>query len=73
MSNAPKYEVFARRNQGDDITHVGNVRAQSARLAKTYAHNTFDEEDWDYMAVVREDDILEVTQGTLRAEVTTDE
>lgn len=71
--SAPKYEVFARRSQGDDITHVGNVRAQSDRLAKTYAHNTFDEEDWDYMAVVQEDDILEVTRGTLRAGVAADE
>lgn len=70
MSKTPKYEVFARNQQGDDIVHVGSVRAQSDRLAKTYAHNTFDEEDWNYMAVVREDDLLEVTQGTLRSEVT---
>ena len=56
-----KYEVFARINHGDDTKHIGNVTADSDRLAKMYAHNTFDEEDWDYLAVVREVDLLEVT------------
>ena len=56
-----KYEVFARINQGDDTKHIGNVTAKSDRLAKMYAHTTFDEEDWDYLAVVRQDDLLEVT------------
>ncbi len=56
-----KYEVFARINQGDDTIHIGNVTAQSDRLAKMYAHRTFDEEDWDYLAVVNKDNLLEVT------------
>jgi 1,2-phenylacetyl-CoA epoxidase PaaB subunit len=56
-----KYEVFARINQGDETLHIGNVRAQSDRLARMYAHNTFDEEDWDFLAVVREDNLIEVT------------
>ncbi|MDF9748512.1 phenylacetic acid degradation PaaB family protein [Natrinema sp. S1CR25-10] len=59
-----KYEVFARINQGDDTIHIGNVTAKSDRLAKMYAHNTFDEEDWDRLVVVREDDVLEVTDGS---------
>lgn len=56
-----KFEVFARINQGDDTKHIGNVTAQNERLAKMYAHNTFNEEDWDYMAVVRRDNLIEVT------------
>lgn len=56
-----KYEVFARINQGDETLHIGNVTAESDRLARMYAHNTFDEEDWDYLAVVRRDNLLEVT------------
>ncbi len=56
-----KYEVFARINQGDNTIHIGNVTAQNDRLAKMYAHNTFDEEDWDYLAVVSKDNLLEVT------------
>ncbi|WP_135535963.1 MULTISPECIES: phenylacetic acid degradation PaaB family protein [Halostella] len=73
MSDTEKYEVFARKNQGDDTKHVGNVSAKNGRLAKMYAHNTFDEEDWDYMAVVRQGDLLEVEHGTPRTTVTTDE
>ncbi|AGB36593.1 phenylacetic acid degradation PaaB family protein [Natronococcus occultus] len=56
-----KYEVFARINQGDEIKHIGNVTAKSDKLAKMYAYNTFDEEDWDMLAVVREDDYLQVS------------
>lgn len=55
-----KYEVFARVNQGDDTIHIGNVTAQSDRLAKVYARNTFNEEDWDRLAVVREDNLLDI-------------
>ncbi|WP_280537190.1 phenylacetic acid degradation PaaB family protein [Halopenitus sp. POP-27] len=54
------YEVFARINQGDETLNIGNVQADSDRLAKLYAHNTFDEEDWDFLAVVRREDVHEV-------------
>ncbi len=64
-----KYEVFARINQGDDTMHIGNVTAQSDRLAKMYAYNTFDEEDWDYLTVVREENLLEVTGAQPKREV----
>ncbi|WP_377076777.1 phenylacetic acid degradation PaaB family protein [Natronoarchaeum sp. GCM10025703] len=37
------------------------MTAQNERLAKMYAHNTFNEEDWDYLAVVRRDNLIEVT------------
>nr|WP_273736849.1 phenylacetic acid degradation PaaB family protein [Natrinema soli] len=59
-----KYEVFARVNQGDDTIHIGTVTAKSDRLAKMYAHNTFDEEDWDRLIVVNEENVLEVTGGS---------
>ena len=68
-----KYEVFARINQGDDTKHIGNVTADSDRLAKMYAHTTFNEEDWDYLAVVRQDDLLEVTGGRPEPEVAVNE
>jgi len=55
-----KYEVFARVNQGDDTIHIGSVTAKSDRLAKVYARNTFNEEDWDRLAVVREGHLLDV-------------
>jgi 1,2-phenylacetyl-CoA epoxidase PaaB subunit len=56
-----KYEVFARINAGDELIHVGNVDAPSDRLAKVYAYRTFDEEDWDRLAVVRRDNLLDAT------------
>lgn len=55
-----RYEVFARRNPGDETKHIGSVDAPTDRLAKTYARNTYDEEDWDYMAIVQSGDILKV-------------
>ncbi|MFB6173673.1 MAG: phenylacetic acid degradation PaaB family protein [Halobacteriales archaeon] len=55
-----KYQVFARLNAGDDTQHIGEVDASSDRLAKIYAIQTYDEEDWDYLAVVREEHLLEV-------------
>ncbi|ADB62994.1 hypothetical protein Htur_4172 (plasmid) [Haloterrigena turkmenica DSM 5511] len=64
-----KYEVFARINQGDDTKHIGNVTAKSDRLAQIYAHNTFNEEDWDFLAVARTEHLLEVTGGRPDLEV----
>lgn len=64
-----KYDVFARLHPGDDTIYIGNVTAQNERLAKMYAHETFDEEDWDYMAVVAQDDLHEVTGELPTAEV----
>lgn len=55
-----KYEAFARINAGDDIKHIGYVNARNGRLAKLHARTTFDEEDWDYLAVVCRDDLIEV-------------
>lgn len=68
-----KYEVFARINQGDDTIHIGSVRAQSDRLARMHAHNTFDEEDWNFLAIVREEGLLEVTGDRPTPEVSAGE
>lgn len=60
-----RYEVFARINEGDDLIHIGNVSAPNDRLARTYAHNTFDEEDWADMFVVRSADLIDVSPGAV--------
>jgi 1,2-phenylacetyl-CoA epoxidase PaaB subunit len=57
-----KYHVFTRIKAGDDMLHVGTVQADTDRLARIYAHRTYDEEDWDYMAVVREEHLVEVNE-----------
>lgn len=63
-----KYHVFSRVSAGDDLMHVGNVRADTDRLAKLYAHETFDEEDWHLMVVVREENLLEVGEPKLESD-----
>ncbi|GAA0281727.1 phenylacetic acid degradation PaaB family protein [Halobacterium noricense] len=60
-----KYHVFTRLSAGDDIMHVGTVNADSPRLAKTYAYRTYDEEDWDYMAVVSDDNLIPVEEHSV--------
>jgi 1,2-phenylacetyl-CoA epoxidase PaaB subunit len=57
-----KYHVFTRINAGDDLMHVGTVQADSDRLARIYAHRTYDEEDWDFIGVVREENLIEVEE-----------
>lgn len=60
-----KYEVFARLGAGDDLINIGNVDAESDRLARTYAKSTFDEEDWDRLVVVRQEYLLEVKEDQM--------
>lgn len=67
-----RYEVFARINKGDETIHIGTVTAETDRLAKVYARTTFDEEDWDYLAVVRREALVEVPTGPIE-EVTAGE
>lgn len=57
-----KYHVFTRINAGDDLMHVGTVQADSDRLARIYAHRTYDEEDWDFIGVVREENLIKVEE-----------
>ncbi|MDQ2056208.1 MULTISPECIES: phenylacetic acid degradation PaaB family protein [unclassified Halobellus] len=57
-----KYHVFTRHRAGDDMIHAGTVQADSDRLARIYAHRTYDEEDWEFMGVVREEHLLEVDE-----------
>jgi len=56
-----KYEVFARINAGDDLINVGTLEADSDRLAKIYAHRTYDEEDWNRLVAVRQEHVLDAT------------
>ncbi|MFB6353098.1 MAG: phenylacetic acid degradation PaaB family protein [Halobacteriales archaeon] len=55
-----KYQVFARLGKGDDTTYIGGVEAPNDRLARVYAYEMYDEEDWDYLAVARDEDVIEV-------------
>ncbi|MHC3437475.1 phenylacetic acid degradation PaaB family protein [Natrialbaceae archaeon A-gly3] len=65
-----KYEVFARINPGDETQHIGRIDAENDRLAKAYARATFDEESWDYMAVVQRDNVVPVEEHNLATQGT---
>ncbi|HUH11756.1 MAG TPA: hypothetical protein VMK65_01545 [Longimicrobiales bacterium] len=54
------YEVFARKSRGEPLRHIGNLNSPTDELARVYAYNTYDEEKWFDMWVVRRDRLLEV-------------
>lgn len=55
-----KFEVFARKNAGDDLRQQGIVEAANERLGRVYARSTYDEEDWYQMVIVNREDIIAV-------------
>ena len=57
-----KYEVLARIKPGEETMIVGTLEAPNDRLAKAYARTTYDEEDWDYLAVVAQENLVEVPE-----------
>jgi len=56
------FDVFARKNRGDALTHIGYIQAPDEELARVYAWNTYDEENWFEMCVVRRSEILPVNR-----------
>jgi 1,2-phenylacetyl-CoA epoxidase PaaB subunit len=54
------YDVFARKNRGEPLHHVGYVNALDDELARIYAWKTYDEESWFEMCVVKRKDIIPV-------------
>lgn len=60
--NETVFDVFARKARGDALKHIGYVDALDADLAKVYAWQTYDEENWFEMCVVARDHILPVNR-----------
>ncbi|WP_054636973.1 hypothetical protein [Thalassobacillus sp. C254] len=54
------YLLFTRIKRGDDLVEVGSLRATSDELAKLYAKQIYDEEDWVEMQVVKKSNLLPV-------------
>jgi hypothetical protein len=57
------YEVFARKDRGDPLVHIGYIDAFDDETARVYAWKTYDEEKWFEMCVVRRDAIVPVKDG----------
>lgn len=56
------YDVFARKDRGDALTHIGYVDAPSGELARVYAWTTYDEQNWFEMCVVPRTAIIPVNR-----------
>ena len=60
--NETVYDVFARKDRGDTLVHVGYVDAFDEETAKVYAWTTYDEEKWFEMCVVERTAIIPVNR-----------
>jgi len=56
------YDVFARKNRGDKLSHIGYIDALDDETAKVYAWTTYSEENWFEMCVVRRADVIPVNR-----------
>ena len=56
------YDVFARKNRGDQLSHIGYVDALDDETAKVHAWTTYSEEKWFEMCVVRRSQIIPVNR-----------
>ena len=65
------FDVFARKDRGEPLSHIGYVDAMDAELARVYAWTTYDEQNWFEMCIVPRDHIIPVnrTDGPFAANV----
>ena len=56
----PVYEVFARKNRGEPLRHIGFINAMDDELARVYAWKEYDEQNWEEMCVVPRAAILPI-------------
>ena len=56
------YEVFARKERGDALRHVGYLDALDDDSARVYAWKTYDEERWFEMCVIPRSAIVPVNR-----------
>ena len=56
------YAVVARKNRGDQLSHIGYIDALDDETAKVYAWTTYSEENWFEMCVVRRTDVIPVNR-----------
>jgi hypothetical protein len=56
------YDVFARKDRGDQLVHIGYVDAFDDETAKVYAWTAYDEEKWFEMVVIERTSIIPVNR-----------
>lgn len=55
------YEVFARRNSAEPLTHIGSVEAPNEELAEARAWFVYDHDVWLEMCLVPMSAIIPIT------------
>ena len=56
------YEVFARRDSGEALQHVGSVKAPNVDIASTRAWYVYDQHSWREMCIVPLSSIVSLTE-----------
>jgi len=56
------WDVFARKERGEPLRHIGYIDALDAELARVYAWKTYDEERWFEMCIVPREQIIPVNR-----------
>ena len=56
------YDVFARKERGDPLQHIGYVDALDEELARVFAWKTYDEQNWFEMCIVPRSAIVPVNR-----------
>lgn len=54
--------MFARKDRGDNLVHIGYVNALDDETARIYAWKTYDEERWFEMYIVERSAIIPVNR-----------
>lgn len=62
MMEETVFDVFTRKNRGDNLTHIGYLSAPDRELARVYAWKTYDEENWFEMCIVPRASIIPVNR-----------
>ena len=56
------YDVFTRKDRGDQLVHIGYIDAFDDETARVYAWKTYDEAKWFEMCVVERTAIIPVNR-----------
>jgi 1,2-phenylacetyl-CoA epoxidase PaaB subunit len=56
------YEVFARRNSEEALTHVGSVRAPNEELAEVQAWYVCDQHEWKEICLAPTNAFIAITE-----------
>ena len=63
------YEVFARRNSQEPLTHIGSIEAPNDELAEARAWFVYDHEHWQEMCLVPTAAIIPITERERRVKI----